>query len=184
MSRNAILLIALFSLLLAPGDAAAELIDLGSPETSEVTFLGDPGTFVRIPPGAFGEFPPGSLATIFLDAPTCNGPNCIGGRGVLVVFDDDYTGILEKPVIMQVTYDEASVGVFGGTEEDLVLACFNGRQWVPMEDQVIDTERNVAWAPETQNIRQFIAIFASNPAPVQPVTWGGIKAVFSPTGAP
>jgi hypothetical protein len=184
MSPNIILSTILITLLFAAGQATAEMIDLGSSETSEVHFLDDPDTLVRVPPGAFGVFPPGTYASLFLDAPTCNGPNCIGGRGMLVIFDGRYTGLLEKPVMMQVGYDEASVEIFGGTEEDLVLACFNGRQWVPMEDQVIDTERNVAMAPETQDIRQFVAVFASTPAPVEPVTWGAIKGVFSAVGAP
>lgn len=186
MSRHLILLVltALLLGLVLPRYAAAELIDLGATETVEVNFLDDPRTLVRIPPGAFGEYPTGTFASIVLDAPLCNGPNCIGGRGMLVTFDMGFSGFLEKPVIMQVGYDEESVGVFGVGEEDLVLAAFNGRQWAPMEDQVIDTEQDVVWAAETHSIRQFIAIFAANPAPVEPATWGGIKAAFGRDATP
>lgn len=158
-------------------------IDLGSPETIEVTAPGDPLSLVRIPPGAFGKFPPGTWATIGMDIPSCNGPNCLSGRAYLVWFDDGGCcggGALVGPVTVQIRYDEEEVRRFGVDETDVVLAEYDPdhRQWVPVSEQTIDVEQNIVFAPEADNIRIFVAAFASAPQPVAPATWGGIKAVF------
>ncbi len=182
----AVLVAAALSLLAAPPSplvaaAAAELIDLGSPIPVEVHFLFDPLTLVRIPPGAFGSYPEGTLAEIQVDMPSCNGPNCISGQGLLVAFDGRYSGDLVSPVTMQIRYDEEAVRLFGVTEEDLVIARWDERfrDWRPYAGQEIDPERNLISAPETENIRAFVAVFAGNPAPVAPRSWGAIKALYA-----
>jgi hypothetical protein len=165
---------------LAPRPAAAEVIDLGSPDTTEVHFLLDPLTLVRIPPGAFGARPPGTYAWLTLDAPTCEGPNCIGGQGMLVLFDPGFSGELALPVTIQVRYDEEAVRRFGVEEEDLFFAWYNegSRRWVPFSAWTIDTERNFVRASEDRDIRRFVAVFAFSPEPVAPATWGAVKGLF------
>jgi hypothetical protein len=177
----AILILALF----CPGFPAvarADSIDLGAVDTVEVPFLLEPLTLIRIPPGAFGSYPPGTLAEIAIDAPICNGPNCINGQGLLVAFDGRYPGDLQLPVTIQIHYDEAAVRQFGVTEADLVLARFEERfqEWRPCSGQKIDPERNLITGTETQNIRVFVAVFAGSPQPVAPGTWGAVKALFHP----
>jgi hypothetical protein len=172
--------------LLASGqEAAAQAtqIDLGSSETIELPAFFDPLTLIRIPPGAFGSYPPGTLAWVFMDIPSCNGPNCLGGRALLVSFDDGGCcgyGVLQNPIEVQVSYNEADVELFGVEEDELVLAEYDEvhRQWVPLPDQTIDAEQNVVRAPETENIRIFVGVFAGAPTPVEPSTWGGVKALF------
>jgi hypothetical protein len=168
---------------LLPAAARADLIDLGATETIEVPFAIDPETLVRIPPGAFGKYPPGTLAEIAIDAPNCNGPNCINGQGILVAFDGRYLGDLVLPVTVQVHYAEEAVRQFGVAEADLVLARFEERvqEWRPYPAQTIDAERNLIAAPETRNIRLFVAVFAGAPQAVAPGSWGAIKALFRAT---
>jgi len=167
---------------LAAVPAPAALIDLGATETLEVPFAVDPATLLRIPPGALGVHPPGTLAEIAIDAPSCNGPNCINGQGILVAFDGRYSGNLFLPVTVQVHYDEEAVRQFGATEADLVLARYveAEQEWRPYAGQTIDTQRNLVLAPETGSIRIFVAVFAGVPQAVSPGTWGAVKALFRP----
>jgi len=182
----AFLLAGLLAGLSAAGrEAAAQpvQIDLGSSEVIDVHFLGDPLTFVRIPPGAFGVYPPGTLAWIALDIPICNGPNCLGGRSYLVSFDDGGCcggGALEDPVLIQIGYNEEEVRLLGVEEDELVLARYDRvtESWVALPDQTIDADQNVVRAPETEDIHIFVGVFASAPQPVEPTTWGGIKSLF------
>jgi hypothetical protein len=180
-ARTALALLTLF-VSASMGPAAADVIDLGAQKPQAVHFFADPFTFVRIPPGAFGNFPPGTLAQLILDSPTCNGPYCVGGQALLVTFDGRFPGDLVLPATFSMRYDEQAVAAFGVPETDILLCRFDGsaRAWLPIAGQVIDPDLNWIAAPETQNIRQAFAVFASNPAPVAPHTWGAIKALFVP----
>jgi hypothetical protein len=159
-------------------------IDLGSSEAIDVHFFLDPLTLVHIPPGAFGVHPPGTLARISLDIPNCDGPNCLGGRALLVSFDDGGccgSGRLENPVWVQVSYNEEDARQFGVDEDDLVLARYDRVTdgWIPLSDQTIDPDLNAIRAPEAENIQNlFVGVFATAPQPVEPATWGGIKSLF------
>jgi len=160
--------------------AFADIIDLGAKATQEVHFLGDPFTFVRIPPGAFGDYPVGTTAQLTLDAPSCNGPYCVGGQALLVLFDGRFSGDLILPVTFSMRYDEGAVGTFGVPESEILFCRYEPapRAWRPMHGRSIDTAANWIAAEETENIRQSVAVFASNPAPVLDRTWGAIKALF------
>jgi hypothetical protein len=160
--------------------AAAEVIDLGAKVTQEVHFFGDPYTFVRIPPGAFGEYPAGTSAQLALDAPSCNGPYCVGGLALLVTFDERFSGDLVLPVILSMRYDEGAVASFGVPETEILFCRYeaDARAWAPMPGRTIDPDANWITAEETANIRQSVAVFASSPAPVAGRSWGAIKAHF------
>jgi hypothetical protein len=147
-------------LALSAQTAAADVIDLGAKVTQDVHFLGDPYTFVRIPPGAFGEYPVGTSAQLALDAPSCNGPYCVGGLALLVMFDERFSGDLVLPVTLSIRYDEGAVAAFGVPETE-ILFCRYDANWITAEEAV--------------NIRQSVAVFASNPAPVASRSWGAIK---------
>jgi hypothetical protein len=167
---------------LTAGSAYTTVLDLGATETVVVPFTLDPATQLRIPPAAFGPYPPGTYAEIGIDAPSCNGPNCINGQGILVAFDGRFTGDLVLPIAVQVHYDEAAVRRFGAAEEDLTLARYveAAQEWQPYAGQTIDTASNLVLAAETENIRIFIAVFAGAPQVVAPATWGAVKALFQP----
>lgn len=164
----------------SPRTAAADWIDLGAQITQEVHFLGDPYTFVRIPPGAFGDYPQGTTAQLTLDAPSCNGPFCVGGMALLVQFDGRFSGDLVKPITFSTRYDEGAVASFGVPETAILFCRYEPdyRAWLPMPGRQIDPDQNWIAAEETQNVRQSVAVFASNPAPVADRTWGAIKALF------
>jgi hypothetical protein len=158
-------------------------IDLGSPDPIDVLAYGDPLSLVHIPPGAFGDHPPGTIARIGIDIPICNGPNCLGGRALLVSYDDGGccgSGALVLPVIVQVRYDEEEVRRFGIAEEDVVIAKYDAdhRVWIPFSAQSVDVDQNVVRAAESQSIRLFVAAFAAAPQPVAPASWGRIKSLF------
>ena len=160
--------------------ATADVIDLGADVVQEVHFLGDPFTFVRIPPGAFGDYPAGTLAQLTLDAPSCNGPYCVGGQALLVLFDGRFSGDLVKPVTFSVRYDEGAVAAFGVPETEILICRYDvdARAWVPMPGRELDPDLNWIAAAEAENIRQSVAVFAQSPAPVGERTWGAIKALF------
>jgi hypothetical protein len=167
-------------LVLSAQTAAAEVIDLGAKVTQDVHFLGDPYTFVRIPPGAFGEYPAGTPAQLALDAPSCNGPYCVGGLQLLVMFDERFSGDLVLPVTFSMRYDEDAVASFGVPETEILFCRYetDARAWRPMPGRTIDPDANWITAEEAENIRRSVAVFASNPAPVLDRTWGAIKALF------
>lgn len=181
---SACLLAAAF-LLPAAREAAGQgqWIDLGAPNTVEVAFAFDPLTLVRIPPGAFGERARGTLAHVLIDAPSCNGPECVSGQGFLMTFNDGGCcggGVLERPVVFQVHYFEAAVRIYGGREEDVVLAGYepHRQEWVPLDQVAVDSERDVVSGLERSDIRRFVAAFAGPRTPVEPRTWGAVKALF------
>jgi hypothetical protein len=167
-------------LVLSAQSAAAEVIDLGAKVTQDVHFLGDPYTFVRIPPGAFGDYPVGTPAQLALDAPSCNGPYCVGGLALLVMFDERFSGDLVRPVTFSMRYDEGAVATFGVPETEILFCRYeaDARAWQPMPGRTINPDANWISAEETANIRQSVAVFASNPAPVLDRTLGAIKALF------
>lgn len=164
-------------LALSAQTAAADVIDLGAKVTQDVHFLGDPYTFVRIPPGAFGEYPVGTSAQLALDAPSCNGPYCVGGLALLVMFDERFSGDLVLPVTLSIRYDEGAVAAFGVPETEILFCRYeaDARAWLPMPGRTIDPDANWITAEEAVNIRQSVAVFASNPAPVASRSWGAIK---------
>ncbi|HWN80920.1 MAG TPA: hypothetical protein VNM87_02380 [Candidatus Udaeobacter sp.] len=178
--------VALLASLLCVRPVAADVIDLGAKITQDVHFFGDLYTFVRIPPGAFGDYPVGTEAQLSLDAPSCNGPYCVGGFALLVLFDGRYGGALVKPVRFSMRYDEAAVGTFGVPEDEILLCRYEPapRAWRPLPGREIDLDQNWIAAEETENIRQSVAVFASNPAPVAGGTWGAIKALFAANPRP
>ena len=164
------------------GSAGAEIIDLGSKLPTEVHFLSDPWTYVRIPPGAFGAHPPGTLADLLVDMPSCDGPNCLSGQGLLVSFDGRYSGDLVLPVTFAMRYDEELVEAYGIEEEEILFCRYDvdHRAWLPMADQRVDVAEDVVFASESTNIRQFVAVFAVPPQAIEPGTWGGVKALYAP----
>ena len=172
----------LLALAIGAGGAHAEVIDLGSKVPIEVHFLQDPWTYVLVPPGAFGAYPPGTLADLLVDMPSCDGPNCLSGQGLLVSFDGRYSGDLALPVTFAMRYDQDLVEAYGIDEEEIRFCRYDigTRAWLPMPDQRVDIDHDVVFASESTNIRQFVAVFATLPQAVGPGTWGGIKALYGP----
>ncbi len=113
--------------------------------------------------------------------PTCDGPNCLSGQGLLVSFDGRYSGDLLAPVTLAMRYDQDLVEAYGIDEEEILFCRYDvgHRAWLPMPDQQVDVAEDVVFASESVNIRQFVAVFAVPPQAVGPGTWGGIKALYA-----
>jgi len=172
-----------------PASGQGQTMDLGSGATTTIAAQNDPASLERFPPYAFGHYPAGVWFVYAELVPRpCRGlpwtAICDSGRFV-AAFDAfmrlpsecPCSGVLLKPVELELHYDPAQVAALFGREADLRLNRYDleAGDWIELDDQRLVAERDLVTGSYLGHARQVYAILLSGELG-DDSTWGRIKS--------
>jgi hypothetical protein len=171
--------------------AQGRWIDIGANESHTITLEADPRSRQVFPPYAFGPFPPRSYVyaellpwpcALMPDKEPCRAGRFVTGYYSYVEFGScPCTGLLLEPVALDLGYDPARVEELGAQEVDLQLVRWDldAQAWMPLDQVRVHPEENRVTGTFLGHARQYYAIHVGQTAPVDPATWGRVKALWS-----
>ena len=174
--------------------AAAEAVsfDISVPESTYVRCPTDPACFELFLPYAFGNYyPPGSIVNVSIEEGSCRDwPNIDGlclRLFTCTLFSNgcgcNFSGVVERPIQLELHYDPATVMAAGVGEESIRLLTFGllGPEWTQVPGVSVDRAAHALRAEETGFIvgHRWYAIAADPPTTaVVPATWSATKSLW------
>ena len=189
-----VVLVAMLGIAMPAIDRAAaqgRWIDIGANESHTIALEFDPHTRQVLPPFAFGPFPPRSYiycellpwpCQLMPDPTACSANRFVAGYYSHAEFNScPCSGLLFEPVALELGYDPARVADLGGAEAALQLVHWDGsvQAWRPLSGVRVHPEENRVTGSFLGTLRQYYAILVGETAPVDPATWGRVKALWS-----